>query len=1101
MVEVILTLDSIGRKVFIVLVNTSLQAILLILVVWFIIWIFRLSSATTRYYLCFLAVFGILSLPLFSELLPGVNFQIIGNGEVISQPAHLKNNVSLDKGTINSAKIESKNKAVSEEAYSNKAKEIGLLMERRREIGANNPRFRGLLNLSNTILLVWFVVTSFMFYRLITSYRWLMHLRRKSLKVKEGRILSIISRLRERLNVTGKIDLFISSEIHSPTSFGLFSTTIILPESLVIDSTDELEMVLTHELAHAKRHDFLVNLLQRALQSIFFFHPLFQMASRRLTREREHICDDWVIQATGRRDDYAECLINLVERAICRPKTISMAMMGHTHNITRRIDMIIDDTRSIITGISRKAGVAILLIGCLLLPLLSATKVVYTAESSTPLFAAPGQLNIPTEPAARLGRGNVEELAYSPDGKLIAVAGGIGVWLCQGEDLTEICLLKGHTGYVTSVSFSPDGTLLASGSYDRTIRLWDVGAKKEVAALRGHTDKVNSVSFSPDGKLLASGAGWDRDDNTVRLWDVELQKEIAVLRGHTDDVTSVSFSPDGKLLASGGEWNDKTIRLWDVETRKEVVMLKGHGLPVLSVSFSPDGQLLASADYNTIRVWDLAKRKEIDRFGGLYTASFSPDGKLLAYVRSGQGLEGIIRIRDVETRQEIAMLTENLGLPKSVLFSPDGIFLVSGCSAAVRLWEVESEKEVAMLSYSANIDSLSFSPDSKLLASSHWDYAVRLWDVEMKGEIGALRGYDVSSVAFNPDGKLLAVGDGKDGNIRLWDVAQRKEVDVLKGHTHHVWSVSFSPDGSLLASGGSDATVRLWDVEQRKEIATLKGHEANNWVESVSFSPDGNLLASGSTDSTVRIWDVKERKEIAALHAIGSSVSSVSFSPDGKLLASGDGWKAIRLWDVETKETIANLHGHDDCLTSVSFSPDGKFLASGSKDKTVRLWDVEKKQEIAVLGNHMDYVFSVCFSPDGKWLASGSRDGTVLLWEVNIEVPGWSAEPIEKKTVIWGKIKRTALYQNYPNPFNPETWIPFELAQASDVTIDIYTQSGQSIQTLSLGHKEAGAYRRKNKAAYWDGRNSNGEEVASGVYFYTMEAGKFKTTRKMVIAR
>ena len=207
MAEVILALDSIGRKVFIVLVNTSLQAILLILLVWFIIWLFRLRSATTRYYLCFLAIFGILALPLFSELLPGINFQIIGNGEATIKPVHSEHNVGLDKVAVNSAKIESKNKAVSEEAYSNKAKELGLLMERRRELGANAPRLRELLNLSNTILLVWFVVAAFMLYRLIASYRWLKHLRRKSLKVEEGRILSIISTLRERLNVAGKIDL------------------------------------------------------------------------------------------------------------------------------------------------------------------------------------------------------------------------------------------------------------------------------------------------------------------------------------------------------------------------------------------------------------------------------------------------------------------------------------------------------------------------------------------------------------------------------------------------------------------------------------------------------------------------------------------------------------------------------------------------------------------------------------------------------------------------------------------------------------------------------------------------------------------------------
>jgi WD40 repeat protein len=402
------------------------------------------------------------------------------------------------------------------------------------------------------------------------------------------------------------------------------------------------------------------------------------------------------------------------------------------------------------------------------------------------------------------------------------------------------------------------------------------------------------------------------------------------------------------------------------------------------------------------------------------------------------------------------------------------------------------------------VGSVSFSPNGKLLASGSYDeHAVRLWDVKKREEVAVLKHTEeVGPVSFSPDGKLLAAGGrGPNNTIKVWALPERNEVAVLTGHTGGVESLSFSPDGKLLASGSEDRTVRFWDVAKQKEVAVLKH---NGVVGSVSFSPDGELLASGGfwPDNTVRLWDVEKQKEVAVLIGHTDAVWSVAFSPNGKWLASGSYDKTVRLWDVEGQKEVAALRGHTHVVFSVAFSPDGKWLASGSNDGgTVRLWDVEGQKEVAALRGHTGVVYSVAFSPSGKWLASGSNDGTVLLWEVNIEVPGWRMEPAEKQLVTWGRVKHTALYQNYPNPFNPETWIPFRLAKASDVTISIYAQSGQLVRTLRLGYKEAGYYLNKDKAAYWDGRDSYGEEVASGVYFYTMEAGKFKATKKMAIAR
>jgi WD40 repeat protein len=203
-------------------------------------------------------------------------------------------------------------------------------------------------------------------------------------------------------------------------------------------------------------------------------------------------------------------------------------------------------------------------------------------------------------------------------------------------------------------------------------------------------------------------------------------------------------------------------------------------------------------------------------------------------------------------------------------------------------------------------------------------------------------------------------------------------VRTLKGHTAEVRSVSFSPDGRLLASGSEDGTIKLWRVSDGSLVRTLTGHARE--VDSVSFSPDGRLLASGSGDNTIKLWRVSDGVLVRTLHP--DSVYSVSFSPDGRLLASG-GWQGIKLWRVADGSLVRTLEGHTGWVRSVSFSPDGSLLASGSEDKTIKLWRVADGSLVRTLTGHTQYVDSVSFSPDGRLLASGSADYTIKLWRVS----------------------------------------------------------------------------------------------------------------------
>ncbi len=356
-----------------------------------------------------------------------------------------------------------------------------------------------------------------------------------------------------------------------------------------------------------------------------------------------------------------------------------------------------------------------------------------------------------------------------------------------------------------------------------------------------------------------------------------------------------------------------------------------------------------------------------------------------------------------------------------------------------------------------------------------------------KGELG--QGERV--VAYSPDGTRLAVGS--DIGIWLYDAATGAEVALLEGHTSGVNSVSFSPDGQTLASGGGsiwdgDSTVRLWDVATGQQKAILEGHR--DAVRSVSFSPDGWTLASASEDGTVRLWDVATRQQKAVLEDHTSAVFSVSFSPDGLTLASASEDGTVRLWDVATRQQKAVLEDHTSAVFSVSFSPDGLTLASASLDSTVRLWDVATGQQQAVLEGHTDRVYSVSFSPDGLTLASASDDDTVRLWDVATYIPAATPTAVAAAAPL---PTQTALLPNYPNPFNSRTQLAYQLAAPGLVRLDIYNALGQLVRTLVNQDQDAGEYQ-----VAWDARDGQGAGVATGYYMTRLSYPGGRQTRPLL---
>jgi WD40 repeat protein len=570
--------------------------------------------------------------------------------------------------------------------------------------------------------------------------------------------------------------------------------------------------------------------------------------------------------------------------------------------------------------------------------------------------------------------------------------------------------LRGHTSAVLSVSISPDGKRIVSGSSDNTVKVWDVEKSQVQLTLQGHTGGVSSVSISPDGRRIVSG-GYD---STVKVWDAEKGQELLTLKGHPG-VSSVSISPDGKRIVSGG--HDSTVKVWDAEEGQELFTLKGHTGPVLSVSISPDGKRIVSGSggdlinrrkAGEVKVWDAEKVQELFTLKG-----HASDVTGLCISRDGRRIvsasrDGTVKVWDAQKGQELLTLKGHRQWVSSVSISPDDKRIVSGSADnTVKVWDADEGQELLTLKGHRHVvNSVSISPDGKRIVSGSADNTVKVWDAQKSQEVLTLQGHtgSVHSVSISPDGKRIVSGSGsggggdlatfapprpgpkdrksdKPGEVKVWDADKGQELLSLQGHTSDVTSVCISQDGKRIVSGGSwgDGTVKVWDAHKGQELLTLRGH--TNRITSVSISPDGKRIVSGSFDRTVKVWDVDKGREVLSLQGHTEPVNSVNIGPDGKRVVSGSADNTVKVWDADKGQELLTLKGHTFGVTSVAFSPDGKRIVSGSLDRTVKVWDADKGQELLTLRGHRWPVTSVSISPDGKRILSGSGDATVKVWD------------------------------------------------------------------------------------------------------------------------
>jgi WD40 repeat protein len=626
---------------------------------------------------------------------------------------------------------------------------------------------------------------------------------------------------------------------------------------------------------------------------------------------------------------------------------------------------------------------------------------------------------------------SVDSVAVSPDGSLVATAGGEGGVRLYNAKTGELLRTIGEVVGDRDVVFSPDGRLLAAAGFhmDKIVGVYEVQTGKRVLALDGQTEwEADATVFSHDGKLLASTA----TDKQVLVWELATGKLRHQLKIQPYRLAALAFSPESATLAGGG--GDRQIRFWDMQSGELRGSLAGHRDWIATLAFSPSGKTIASgscnwgfhrghgwklpagspAEQSEWRLWEVDSGKllrTVSAEGRLLCVAISPGGTSLAC-----GVDKEVRLYDLAGEGDHRVVTSHDATVTSVAFTPDGEAITSGShDQTLKRTNLASGKvEWQAPGYFEQVNSVALSDDGSLLVTGSSDHryargkleaaakhigpgAVRLWDAKTSRMLRRMGEptEQVMAVAISADGRRVAAGGAiaSGGFVNVWDAATGKLAWSTREPTKEVLAVSFSTDGRWLAAGAVDGLVTIHDAQTGSIARTLADHKGG--VTSLTFSRDGATLVCGEAHGGARIWNAQTGQLVHACPASSSDaesftidrlMNSIGLSRDGTTLAvcassvNNEFVDAVRIWDVRTGKVTRDFVAEKIHGRPMALSPDGSIVATGGK--TVKLWDVRSGTMLRELFGHLKRTQSIVFSADGRLVYAGGSYGTTNVWDV-----------------------------------------------------------------------------------------------------------------------